>query len=297
MNAPPLVKVCFESMKHYSKEADVIILDKETYKDYVTLPQHILSKFEREQITVTHLSDIIRMQLLYQYGGLWLDSTVLVTSEIPDDIFEMPFYTISYDKQYKWTAFLIGGEKGCVIFKEQNRLLSQYWKKEELLVEYLLIDYVMELLYSHNHQVKELIDAVPREICDILKLGTMLNEKYDSALYGGTFHKLNRKICLSADVPAETNYHHILKQYGVPFDVPAGQYEPVVLRKCRSFFRHLRNHFDRKRIQQFGGKLCLLSFASACVRAMDNPVARNIKEKHRIEILGYLEKRYGQWLV
>ena len=37
-------------------------------------------------ISNTHFSDLIRLNLLNQYGGTWIDSTCLQTEKIPDYI-------------------------------------------------------------------------------------------------------------------------------------------------------------------------------------------------------------------
>lgn len=56
------------------------------------LPNFILKKFENGYISITHLSDIIRVLLLYNYGGLWIDSTVLNISSINRKVFDSTFF-------------------------------------------------------------------------------------------------------------------------------------------------------------------------------------------------------------
>ncbi|MBQ2600045.1 hypothetical protein II582_01420 [bacterium] len=43
------------------------MLTQDNYKDYVKLPEFILKKVKEKKITITHLSDIIRMALLKEY--------------------------------------------------------------------------------------------------------------------------------------------------------------------------------------------------------------------------------------
>lgn len=63
-NAPDLVKICVNSLKRHNCWYEIIFLDKNNYKEYITLPDFILEKVLKKYITITHLSDIIRMALL-----------------------------------------------------------------------------------------------------------------------------------------------------------------------------------------------------------------------------------------
>ena len=50
--------------------------------DYVTFTDEIINKFNSGKIDYTHMSDILRAELLYRYGGMWIDATYLVTQKI-----------------------------------------------------------------------------------------------------------------------------------------------------------------------------------------------------------------------
>ena len=52
--------------------------------------QSITDKFNGGKISIANYSDVIRMALLYQYGGYWIDSTVLL-SDGWDDYSNLPF--------------------------------------------------------------------------------------------------------------------------------------------------------------------------------------------------------------
>lgn len=51
--------------------------------NYIKIPDIIQDRVESKKISMAQYSDIIRMCLLAEYGGLWIDSTVLVTQLIP----------------------------------------------------------------------------------------------------------------------------------------------------------------------------------------------------------------------
>lgn len=113
---PPIVKACIRSMhRHVSKNVKIVLLTKDNYSDYVKIPSYILDKVEKKLITLTHLSDIIRMALLAEHGGMWLDSTLYVTKDIPDDMVTRGFFSTSaayqsvHVSKCMWSSFAIGG--------------------------------------------------------------------------------------------------------------------------------------------------------------------------------------------
>ena len=82
-NAPALVKACFRSVRRHCKQ-ELIVLDANTVFDYISLPEVIVKKYKSGKIGHAHFADICRVELLYKYGGYWLDSTGFVTAAIPD---------------------------------------------------------------------------------------------------------------------------------------------------------------------------------------------------------------------
>ena len=85
-NAPELVQKCYKSIIKNLKNREVILITSENMSKYVQFPDFIIEKWKSGAITYTHLTDLLRLEILIKYGGLWLDATVLCTSpeeEIP----------------------------------------------------------------------------------------------------------------------------------------------------------------------------------------------------------------------
>ena len=78
-NAPELVKACINSIENNLKDFNIVILTEENISKYTMLPVHVMKKYNEGKITRTHFSDILRVSILCEYGGLWVDSTVLCT--------------------------------------------------------------------------------------------------------------------------------------------------------------------------------------------------------------------------
>ena len=78
-NAPDIIKCCLNSVKENSRDFLVKIINESNLDSYVTLPDYIIRKWKQGIIPNALFSDLIRLELLIKYGGLWLDSTVLMT--------------------------------------------------------------------------------------------------------------------------------------------------------------------------------------------------------------------------
>jgi hypothetical protein len=69
-NAPPMVRSCYNSAQRHSDGHRIIVITYENLDTYVTLPDFIMEKHKKGYITATHLSDILRLYLLYTYGDI-----------------------------------------------------------------------------------------------------------------------------------------------------------------------------------------------------------------------------------
>lgn len=181
---PPLVKACFQSVKkHVSGNVEIVLLTERNYMQYVRLSEPILQKFQRGLISLTHLSDIIRMCCLAEYGGMWLDSTIYVNRDIPDDVITGDFFSLSteIDNRFvsmcKWSSFAIGGRN--VVFDFMRTLFFVHWQKYETFIDFFFIDYGIRLFYENSATFKQMVDEQAIFVKDLYILQEKLDEVYD----------------------------------------------------------------------------------------------------------------------
>src|SRR5262249_40060710 len=74
-NAPPTVEKCLASWERKNPGWTFRCLDATSIERYVALKHHI--DLDRQTITAASLSDILRMLLLREFGGVWVDATLL----------------------------------------------------------------------------------------------------------------------------------------------------------------------------------------------------------------------------
>ena len=260
-NAPELVKKCFFNMKKYSNGAEVVVLDKTNYRDYIEIPEIINRKFNEGKITITHLSDIIRFLLLKKYGGLWLDSTIYISDYIQDDIFNYDFFSIkngTNDKknisQNRWTSFLIGGEAGNVVFDEVLNMFIRYWEKNDELACYFLVDFYLNQEYKNSKLFRTQIATLPDYNGNIFEMANNLKSINDieNISFSGTFQKLNWRF----------------------------QEKTSRIKKIKSLGKHIRKLFDVKRIETWGIRFVCIDFLNAIFNSYNSCLAIKIAKKY-----------------
>lgn len=90
---PPIVRATYKSIRRASSK-EVVLITKDNYQLYVSFPDFIVDKIKRGCITMMQLSDIVRASLLYEHGGMWIDSTMLCAKPMPETIFSSDLFTI-----------------------------------------------------------------------------------------------------------------------------------------------------------------------------------------------------------
>lgn len=182
-NAPAIVKACIDSIRRNAGDHPVIVLDYTNFADYVSFPDYVMRKFHRGSISHTHFSDLLRVELLYAYGGIWMDATMFMTRSLDKMIKDMPFYTINHGGQNppalqsgKWTSFFLASGKGNSLIGLLRKLFLEYWKEEEELIIYLLIDYFLTLIYENVEEAKDTINSVPISNQDMFLMYQNINK-------------------------------------------------------------------------------------------------------------------------
>lgn len=162
---PPIVRKCYDlAVAHAPQGHPVVLLTKDNFNKYADIPEYILNKVESGNITLTHFSDILRMSLLFEHGGLWMDATVYSAAEIPLSIFSQQFFSVRTPKEGNWvsrclwTGFFIGGVKRHPLFGFVRQLFFDYWKEHDELLDYFLIDLAIVMTYDNLPQIRKSID-------------------------------------------------------------------------------------------------------------------------------------------
>ena len=215
-NRPKIVEVCIESVKKYANNRQVIILTKDSISDYIDLPDFIWEKYNKGIITNTHFSDIIRAYLLAQYGGTWIDATVLLTAPIPKVIENSDFfvfkdqYWMNYPQipSFQFLHYLPSQEclSSWFMHSQPNLLMSaclgmlfEYWKNEKKLIDYFLFHKMFTMAVMGHPECQMIYKSMPLlSNFEPHQLQNLLSEKFNTKIYKeiqswSPIHKLTYK--------------------------------------------------------------------------------------------------------
>jgi len=185
----------------------VILLTKDNIDQFISIPNYVLDKIGNS-ITYTHLSDIIRITLLATYGGFWVDATIFLTKQIPSEIKNKDFFTVrNFPRKMlcvslsRWSGNFMFAAEGNLLIKKMYMLIMEYWKKNDFLIDYFLIDYIINYLYNTDDECRLLLDAVPISnpemyggLINILKNNEVNNKNKLNDIFSSTWvHKLSWK--------------------------------------------------------------------------------------------------------
>ena len=187
---PPIPQLCLKSIRKFSNGHQVITITLQNYKHYVTLPGRIEKLFSEGKMSAAHFSDCLRLNLLNQRGGLWLDATILLVRDIENEVFKMPFFSVktpehgNYVSRCRWAVFCIASPRQGYLIDRITYCINQYWAKWDCVVDYLFLDYIMDYFYAHDRQSREQLDAIPYNNPSIHDLKMKLCDDYNPDIIG-----------------------------------------------------------------------------------------------------------------
>ncbi len=224
-NAPDVVKLCISNMNKYIKNREICILTKENYKKYVDLPDYIIEKLTNKRISITAFSDILRIQLLYQHGGIWIDSTVLLTSDIEKIINNYSFYSIKHCLYSDfhvckglWSSFFLASGKNNTIVEFFKDMYFEYFKHNDYIITYFLTDCIIALGYEEIEYIREIIDKIPPNNLNVFKGKENILLEYNTSNFNKFLQNKLYKLSYKEDYSMEkykTIYEHLKEEANV----------------------------------------------------------------------------------
>lgn len=210
---PPLVHNCFLRLKHKQPDIEVVLITKDNYTEYVTIPSAVVSLLNEGKITITFFSDYLRACILAQHGGLWVDASTYFVHTIPTGVFSAEFISQrstldSVDakrhviSEARWAAYFIGsGYEGCVIFQFLRECLEKILLEFHYNPYYFSIDLIIRLAYNEIPCCKPYIDLLEPSSPDVHLFSSLWNDKFSEEYF--------RVLCLRNDIFKLNSKWHI----------------------------------------------------------------------------------------
>lgn len=198
--APPIVRENFDRMQRAFGQRLVILTD-ETRDDWVPRPRF---EAHRPRMVPREHSDVLRMDLLRTYGGLWLDSTCLVTEpfDVPQGFFAFPKEGKRAEGTARLSVWALASEPGGYLASLFAEALHAYWSTYDEALDYYFIHHIFEVLClldpTFNETWQRAADVGRAWTIQPRSLYRVMGDEYDpdraaSILRSSPVHKLNHK--------------------------------------------------------------------------------------------------------
>lgn len=211
-NAPETVKMCYESVCRWtSANFEIRVLTAENMFEYVSLPDSIVDKYKKGRIPFAQFSDILRVSLLAAHGGIWMDSTVLMTGRMPDYVTEesLFMYRSSWlvPGRTKTSNWFLASVPGHPVMENMRQLLIAYWQRESYLRDYYIFHILLAILVEENQQAKRLFEAMPY----------IQNVDVHTMMYRAA--KEPYSVRLKQDILSKSNIHKLSHKNGIDYSM------------------------------------------------------------------------------
>jgi len=218
--APEIVQKCYASMQASITDRPIVVITEDNFRDYVTFPDYILEKYEKGIISKVHFADLLRVDLLANHGGTWLDGTVFCSGApfqpyiLDSELFLFQTLKPGLDGQCRCiSSWLMTAYAGNPIILLTQALLHAYWKKYDRAVEYFILHDFMQMALEAYPEVWSKVVPLSNATPHILLL--RLFEPFDPHVWEGvkgqtSFHKLSYKFTPEEAQREGTYYQMVL---------------------------------------------------------------------------------------
>jgi mannosyltransferase OCH1-like enzyme len=146
-----------EAVQKYAKSFEVSIWDESREVEFELPEYYFKAKNDKKW---AFASDVLRVHVLYKYGGIYLDTDEILLQDIPDFLLENNFFTATYHEQKDYFGFQFVGSVSKHALLE--RLVHFYDTYNNL--EYIIINKVLsDSINSLKEEEKKSITIYPQE--------------------------------------------------------------------------------------------------------------------------------------
>lgn len=201
--APDIVKKCYESMCRNLEDREIIVITENNFEQYVKFPEYIMEKYRKGIISKVHFADLLRIELLANHGGTWMDGTVFLSDKPKQSyLFDAElflFQTLKPGLDGQSTAisswFMTASSNNKIILLTRA-LLHNYWKQYNYAVDYFILHNFFQIAIEAYPEEWEKVVPFCNSLPHILWL--RLFEPYNADMYKAItdmvpVHKLSYK--------------------------------------------------------------------------------------------------------
>jgi glycosyltransferase involved in cell wall biosynthesis len=184
---PEIVKSSLATIEKFRGSFEQKILDKSSAADYSDLPGFIYDRLNNGQMRFAHFADLLRLNLLKNHGGFWMDATIYMTAEIPKYISDRDFFvfltgSLTHCPYSFMQNFFIRAKKGAFLNDAWHDLCIEFWKNNSSEIDYFQHQLLFREMVENNPAARDLFEKMPHVSEDeTLQFVDSLFSKFDAA--------------------------------------------------------------------------------------------------------------------
>lgn len=150
--APPICKACVRSWKQLNPGWQVVLLDCHTLPAWCNWRRDI-PNVANKTIQRPAVSDIVRLKLLKEYGGVWADATTFCTRPIDDWLPDDPFFAFSNaDPNKRVSSWFLKSDVHGSIVQIWDEAVTNYWSQRDKMDNYFWVHQLFASLVATNRE-------------------------------------------------------------------------------------------------------------------------------------------------
>lgn len=160
--APWLIRQVAESWEINNPDWSVVYLDRDNLRDHA--PGLDFAFEPGKAISPQALSDIVRLSLLAQHGGVWADATLLCMQPLtpwleaavaPAGVWMYHGHGGDMDGRFGPASWFIAAEPGSLIMRRWKQACDEYWRERTHASDYFWLDGLFRTLFRSDPEFRE----------------------------------------------------------------------------------------------------------------------------------------------
>lgn len=160
---PEIPEKCIKNIENMYSDYKIYKITLDNYMEYVDIDKNLIDLFNKGKLSIQTFADILRYNLVYKYGGVWCDATLMFFEKIDfeEKMKKNSHYSLNVNCEEKtklwgkvydvtFTTFFFSAKKNNPVFEAINKFYIEYYKCYDFVPDYFLTDYILILAMQYN---------------------------------------------------------------------------------------------------------------------------------------------------
>jgi hypothetical protein len=160
--------MCLRSWERKNPGWELRCLDALSVERYVSVGNYI--ELARQSVTAASLSDIVRILLLHEFGGVWVDATLLCNRPLDDwlpSVMEEGFFAFATPAPDRpLSSWFLSAESDHYLISTWCRWMIEFWSNRPRSDDYFWLHHVFREICAADRTAAEAWSRVPRVSAD-----------------------------------------------------------------------------------------------------------------------------------